>query len=510
MSFRNERNLYRRNCDASGKSIISMYSPDKEYKVFSQDEWWSDNWNPKDYAKEFDFSRSFFAQFDELLKEVPRLALSNTDTVNSEFNNYIIGAKDCFMSFRTFYWCEKILYSYWILNDSKDCVDCSFVFSSQNLYECIDVYRCNSCLYLQNCEDCTDCLYGFDLKWCQDCLLCYNLINKKYCILNKQYSKEDYNIKKNELLKDPDLLMKQKDEVLWKAIKRNLIITNSENSSWDFLSWCKNCEHSFATTNSEDCRYVIDGVNVKSSMDAIWIWFTERAYEGITVSRSSQALFCDFVVDTQNLLYCDSCNTNSHDLFWCVWMRNASYCILNKQYTKEEYEILVPKIIDHMTKTEEWWEFFPMRISPFWYNETVAMEHFPTKNNESKDYKWSNYEAPMPKVEKIIPWSKLPNNIAEIPDDIVNWAIECEITHKPFRIIKQELEFYRTHNLPVPTIHPDQRHLVRMRKRNPRKLHKGTCSNCSKEIETTFENNSQNKVFCEDCYLVNRDSIINC
>jgi hypothetical protein len=24
------------------------------------------------------------------------------------------------------------------------------------------------------------------------------------------------------------------------------------------------------------------------------------------------------------------------------------YCILNKQYTKEEYEILVPKIIEHM------------------------------------------------------------------------------------------------------------------------------------------------------------------
>ena len=31
-------------------------------------------------------------------------------------------------------------------------------------------------------------------------------------------------------------------------------------------------------------------------------------------------------------------------------LRNKSYCILNKQYTKEEYEELVPKIIEHMMK----------------------------------------------------------------------------------------------------------------------------------------------------------------
>jgi hypothetical protein len=77
-------------------------------------------------------------------------------------------------------------------------------------------------------------------------------------------------------------------------------------------------------------------------------------------------------------------------------------------------------------------------------------------------FKWSTYEAPFPKLEKIIPASKLPSNITEIPDDILNWAIECEVTKKPFRIIKEELDFYRKHNLPIPRKHPDQRHLERM------------------------------------------------
>jgi hypothetical protein len=51
----------------------------------------------------------------------------------------------------------------------------------------------------------------------------------------------------------------------------------------------------------------------------------------------------------------------------------------------------------------------------------------------------------------------------------LNWAIKCEVSEKPFRIIKQELEFYRKHNLPIPKKHPDIRHLERMKLRNPRK-----------------------------------------
>lgn len=142
--------------------------------------------------------------------------------------------------------------------------------------------------------------------------------------------------------------------------------------------------------------------------------------------------------------------------------------ILNKQYTKQEYDALIPRIIEHMSATGEWGEFFPASISPFGYGETVAQEHYPLTREEalSKGFNWSDYEAPFPKVEKIIPAERLPNSIKEIPDAILNWAIECEVTKKPFRIIKQELDFYRKLNLPIPRRHPDQRHIDRMRQRN--------------------------------------------
>jgi len=71
MSFRNERNLYRRTCDASGKQIISMYNPECGYKVYDQKIWRSDSWDPMSYGRDFDFTRSFTEQFGELMKLVP-------------------------------------------------------------------------------------------------------------------------------------------------------------------------------------------------------------------------------------------------------------------------------------------------------------------------------------------------------------------------------------------------------------------------------------------------------
>jgi len=71
--------------------------------------------------------------------------------------------------------------------------------------------------------------------------------------------------------------------------------------------------------------------------------------------------------------------------------------------------------------------------------------------------------------------SDLPDNIKDVDDSILEKAILCEVTGKPFRIIKPELEFYRKHNLPIPRRHPDQRHLDRMALRNPRKLFDRVC-----------------------------------
>jgi Zn ribbon nucleic-acid-binding protein len=46
LTFRNERNLYKRTCDLTNKSIISIFSPDKKYIVYNSNDWWEDSWDP--------------------------------------------------------------------------------------------------------------------------------------------------------------------------------------------------------------------------------------------------------------------------------------------------------------------------------------------------------------------------------------------------------------------------------------------------------------------------------
>src|SRR5436190_2140193 len=63
---------------------------------------------------------------------------------------------------------------------------------------------------------------------------------------------------------------------------------------------------------------------------------------------------------------------NCHDCFGCYGLKKSEYCILNKQYTEEEYKRLLPKLVEHMKKTGEWGKWFPLSKSPFYYQDTAA------------------------------------------------------------------------------------------------------------------------------------------
>jgi hypothetical protein len=333
-------------------------------------------------------------------------------------------------------------------------------------------------------------------------------MNKQYCILNEQYSKETY-LQKIALLKlnsrSGILALHQQFEALrLKHPHRASSNIQTDACIGDNLQHIKNGNQVFDGHDSEDVCYLRGFYYVKDSMDgyAIGSYNTELCYEGCVIYGDTRILFSTNITHGNNIFYSDSLFSCS-DCFGCVGLRNKQYCILNKQYTKELYEELVSNIIEVMIKTGEWGEFFPPSLSPFGYNETVANEYYPLRSEYStrRYFNWSDFEPPKPDVEKIIPASKLPDTIKDIPDDILNWAIECEVTKRPFRIIKQELAFYREHNLPIPRRHPDQRHKDRMALRNPRKLYNRTCMKCTKPIQTTYAPDRPEIIYCEECYL---------
>src|SRR5260221_10766018 len=64
ISFRNERKLYRTTCALSNRPIVSSISPDKQFKVLDRPVWLEED--NRQFGREYDFSKPFFEQFDEL------------------------------------------------------------------------------------------------------------------------------------------------------------------------------------------------------------------------------------------------------------------------------------------------------------------------------------------------------------------------------------------------------------------------------------------------------------
>jgi len=289
-------------------------------------------------------------------------------------------------------------------------------------------------------------------------------------------------------------------------------LLQTENCIGDYMVNAKNCIFTSHAHDAEDCKYAEDvWRSAKNMMDISTSgrnasWMYEILNSGIDVSNE---LFCVQAWTSQNLLYCTSC-FNSQNCFGSTGLKKSHHCILNKSYSTAEYETLCGKIVDHMRSTGEWGEFFPHELSPFGYNETVANEYFPMTEDEvrAKGWNWHTEDTkpfegivyiPLPireYDERVVGFETAQKNI----DVVLAGTIVCEFTKKPFKIIKQELLFYIENSIPIPTKHPDQRHKERMDLRNPRTLYERACSECGKDIMTTYAPERPEKVVCEDCY----------
>src|SRR3989344_2392790 len=128
-AWRNERVLFKTKCTHCGKDIFSGYHPSSPFPVYCHDCWFSDVWDPFAYGKEYDFSKSFFAQFKELFDRVPRLNLWQLNCVNSPYSNIIRDAKNCYLSF-SMVGGEEVFYSKNI-DHSNQLFDCLTVTNSE-------------------------------------------------------------------------------------------------------------------------------------------------------------------------------------------------------------------------------------------------------------------------------------------------------------------------------------------------------------------------------------------
>jgi len=499
-AIRNERNLHKGECDMCNKGVLSMYSDDKPFPVYCPKCWWDGDWHGTEYAQEFDFNRPFFDQFAELQAKVPRISvyLASSDD-NCDYCNFLGDCKNCYLTFGAVY-SEDCMYgsAYY----SKNCVDNLVTRECELCYECTDSRKLYNCMYCQDCYHCDHLLFCYDMHGCSECIACCGLRNKKYHIENKEYSKEDYEKIKSQIdFCNPNQMqgVKKKLEEVKMTIPHHFMPnSNTQNVSGTHVYNCKNTFNSFYVDRCEDCAYCMQVVDLKDCYDNNYTEENELCYEYLGMYGAKNTYYSTFSRHSYEVFYSEY-SINSKYLFGCDGIFNKNYCILNKEYSKEDYEKMKEKIIEHMKSTNEWGEFFPIGHSPFAYNETVAQEYFPLTKEEAvtKGYKWKEKD----KKEYLPQMAEIPQNIIEVKDNIMKEILACNECGKNYKIISQELKFYRDQKLPIPKKCPDCRHRERLNLRNPRKLYDRKCVKCEAAIRTTYALDRKEKIYCEKCYL---------
>lgn len=481
--WRNERYLYRRKCSLSGQPIISMFQPDTEFPVYERNLWWQDNWDARKFGREYDFSKGFFAQFAELMSVTPQYSMYHSgSSENCDYCNYTLDNKNCYLCFSVTN-SEDCLYC-GIVDDSKDCLDCLNVNESELAYECVDCLRCYHSFFLLRCVNCSDCWICADCFGCKNCFGCSNLSNASNCWFNQQLSAAAYQERVQFLkqLKYSDIehYLAEFSSFNRAFPKKYAQILNCENCTGDRLHDCRDCRNCFDIHEAENVRYAARSFKIKDSQDFYGVSGHELLYQVLS-GRGFALRFALCSYDNNDCTYVYNC-FNSNNLFGCIALNHQEFCILNKQYSQHEYTELVPKIIKHMQAGGEWGEFFPAKLSPFGYNETVAYEAYPLKKEQAlkTGFNWSDYEAP--------------------PSEGSSQALRCSESGKLFRTTEQELEFYKRNSLPLPHLHPNIRHQRRLKLRNPRRLINRACDSCHSMLLSTYSEQAAGRVYCQRCY----------
>ena len=517
LCFRNEGNFYKRKCDLCDNSVVSRVSPDKKYPMYCSKCWLGDGWDFYSYGRDYDFSKSFFEQYKELLYSVPHISLSNSNCVNSEWVNQETDDKNCYLNIGGLYNEDSAYNTYEVYG--KNCFDNYFVL---NCDHCSNNTHCDRCYFTHHSDECYDSMHtvlSFDCRNCNNVVGCAGLRNKSYCIFNEQYTKEEYEkfLQEHPLSSFKELKWwKEKSREIWlQSPHRENFVFRSVNSSGNNLDECKNSHNCWEGVKMEDCKNMSITGWLRDCQDCSSYGAAELGYEcahGGGAYNSKFLLFClsndPFKRMTINNVEYSAFTTSSSNCFGCVGVRSGEYVILNKKCSKEEYNELIPKIIEHMNTMPyvdnrglvyKYGEFFPSELSFFGYNETTAMEQFPLTKDEAllKNFVWSDYVSD---TQYEFSDYIIPDDIKDVGDDILEKVLKCELTGKAYKIIPMELSFCRKVGLPIPRVYPKERHLQRVKSLLPRKFFDRNCDFCQKAIQTSYAPGRPEIIYCEKCY----------
>ncbi len=505
--FRNEMNLYSgRKCGLCNRSIVSMYSLKSPFVVYCNDCYLGDKWDASSYSKDFDRETPFFEQVKELLNVVPKsttfTSVSTGPNINSEYVNQAGGLKNCYLAFNSGPG-EEIIYSRGV-RKSREVGDCYFGINVENCYEGVNISDSSHIFFGKNISNSFDAGLVLNCRSVNDCFACVNLNNKSYHFFNEPLTQEEYKKRVSEVMGSYSKMLEMRkrfDEFSLQFPRRENNNLKTVDCLGDYLLECKDVAHSFEVTEAENCKNLFSSKAIKDSIGTIGFGFqSEMLLECVATGYSSKIIGSYAVESSQNVFYSFAMR-NCHDCIGCNGLKNASYCILNKQYLQEEYEELRDYIFAELQEKDLHGLFFPVDLAPFAYNESLANDNMPLSKEEAlgQGFRWEDEIQKTEGRETVQP-EDLPDHIRDVGDSITKEILRCIDCNRNYKITDQELLFYRKMNIPIPRKCFYCRHQDRIVRRGPYKFWQRNCAKCQEEIMTNFAPERPEIVYCEKCY----------
>ncbi len=478
-----------------------MFTGDVPFPVINKDDWWAGTVDALSAGQDLSFERDMFSQMKEVQGKAPHYPLSASKMQNSDYCNNADELKDCYMVFNTTIgegglYCE-------MMNGSRDCMDCTYILQCEL---CFDCSSCSNCYNLQSatdCQNCSDSSFLLQCRSCTHCFGCVNLRHREYCVFNEQKTKEEYEALMATLAPQSHTWRTEMLEVFRQFClqhpRPHAVVSNVENVSGNQILGGRDIVDSYFVTEGEALKHCFQIYVGHHCQDySIWSHHSEWIYECTASGNFCQQMrFCYGTWEgCSEMLYCQYC-VSSSNCFGCSCLFKKQYCIFNKQYTKEEYEMLVPKIIEKMRADGQWGEFFPMEQSPYPYNHSMAQRYFTLTQEEvtARGLVWM--EEKIPEAAQAIDPSMLPDALPELDDAIIT---RSTLSGKPFKITSPEIKRCKQTRVPLPRWTYDERMKERAKSMGQLHLYDRTCAKTGKAIQTIYPPDSPWIIWDRDVY----------
>lgn len=516
LAWRNERNFYQSQCRQCNKPVISQYNPAKQWVVYCETCYWADNWSGQDYARPFDFSKTFGEQFQALNRAVPHMAMIHTNSTNAEYTHLAANNNNSYMLIESSN-NENCNYSYWLQN-STDCFDSSYCSRSQLLYESDDLLNSYRVLYSRSSANCADSYFLLNCSNVINSFGCVNLRNKQYCVFNQQFTKDAY-----------ETFLANLHLAAWSGVQQARQLFNDfavkQPRKFAEINHAQSCTGNYIN-RANNCRRVFHCYEADAVAYSEHVWRAARDIMDCSTVGINAELVYDAIntaINVYNMRFTNQCWNQCSNVdysmycngltngFGCCAIKKGSNLILNQSYSVKEYTNLHRRIITHMKEAGEWGHFLSPKYSPFGYNETVAAEQFPLDEVAARQqgFHWAKIDN-NESGQTTITWDKLPDSITDFSTDNVSIVVACQRCQKNYRIIPAEAIFYRQLHIPLPRWCPTCRQHARIILRNPNTLWQRQCmctqpdhahaGRCTTEFETTYSPERKELLYCEWCY----------